>query len=188
MAGPGKLGRKVKTVEMYESESVRSPKGCLIHPNKTSGTARHVYILRYGSIPRKLEVCHHCDVPRCIADEHLFLGTHADNMHDAVMKGRTRHLEEMRHKFSRVKSQEERDKISLRARNRSPEVRLKHSLALLGRKRSKEQIEKTAAANRGKRRSLEVRRKMSEALLMAWKRRRAVETRTEVPGGQRSAP
>ena len=47
------------------------------------------WMLSNGEIPDKLHVCHSCDNRGCVRPDHLFLGTHTDNMQDRGSKGRT---------------------------------------------------------------------------------------------------
>lgn len=50
---------------------------------------RYAYVLEFGSIPTGLNVLHRCDNPSCCNPNHLWVGTVADNNHDAQAKGRS---------------------------------------------------------------------------------------------------
>jgi hypothetical protein len=49
------------------------------------------YQLYVEEIPDGLHVLHRCDNPGCVRPEHLFIGTHTDNMRDCENKARRVH-------------------------------------------------------------------------------------------------
>ena len=49
---------------------------------------RVMWELANGPIPEGMHVLHRCDVRNCVRPDHLFLGTHQDNMADMARKGR----------------------------------------------------------------------------------------------------
>lgn len=65
---------------------------------------RLAYELACGPIPAGLQVCHACDNRRCCRPDHLWLGTHADNLRDAVAKGRMHRGE--RHGHARLTAED----------------------------------------------------------------------------------
>lgn len=89
---------RIPTEKFHESYIPEALTGCWLWHGKmhTAGYglfAKHYahrlsYALHYGEFDKRLFVCHKCDVKTCVNPDHLFLGTHTDNMRDGHKKKR----------------------------------------------------------------------------------------------------
>lgn len=73
---------------LWEGATARYGYGHVRRGGKYISLHRLVWEETHGPIPGGLHVLHRCDVPACVNIDHLFLGTHFDNMRDIVAKGR----------------------------------------------------------------------------------------------------
>lgn len=88
--------------QRFLAKSVRHASGCLIwrgsryasgygsfwYAGKVRSAHRASWLIFRGEIPPGRYVLHRCDVRLCVRPEHLFLGTHQENMDDMAAKGR----------------------------------------------------------------------------------------------------
>ena len=95
--------RQVMTPEAIWHRCVKVESGCLEwqgaryglgyghakHDGKMCSVTRLLWTQLHGAIPTGYLVMHSCDNPPCCNVDHLFLGTHAENMADRNHKGRT---------------------------------------------------------------------------------------------------
>lgn len=87
-----KRGRKVSHMSSrcweWTGALNRSGYGQFAIAYKPHGAHRAAWIFANGDIPKGLHVLHKCDNPCCVRPDHLFLGSHSDNVQDAMNKGR----------------------------------------------------------------------------------------------------
>lgn len=81
--------KKTKTCWIWTGCKLKSGYGQIgRHGGPYYQTHRLSWIIANGPIPDNLQVLHRCDNPPCCNPDHLFLGTHDDNMKDKVIKNR----------------------------------------------------------------------------------------------------
>ena len=82
----------------WEWRGARNSRGygqILVNGKTTS--AHRVSFCIYRGEPGEMHVLHRCDNRGCVNPQHLFLGTHTDNMRDMTAKGRHGRYEGERH-------------------------------------------------------------------------------------------
>ena len=66
--------------------------GRINRDNKLVRLHREVWKDANGEVPSGKEICHKCDNPSCINLNHLYAGTHKQNMADKALRGRVKNM------------------------------------------------------------------------------------------------
>ena len=77
---------KTDTCWIWDSARTAAGYGDFTLEGQVRTAHRYSWELAHGPIPEGMFICHHCDNPPCVRPDHLFLGTHQDNMDDAKAK------------------------------------------------------------------------------------------------------
>jgi len=79
---------KTGTCWLWKDPDPSNGYGKFSYQGHVMGAHRASWLIHYGAIPDNLWVLHRCDVHACVRPDHLFLGTHDDNMADMTTKQR----------------------------------------------------------------------------------------------------
>lgn len=73
---------------LWTSTILRSGYGTMWYRGQTISAHRLSYQFYIGPVPERLHVLHLCDVKRCVNPEHLYAGTHQQNIQDRENRGK----------------------------------------------------------------------------------------------------
>lgn len=89
---PPPVGSQLSTpcLSFMGAKRPHSGHGHIREDGKMSAAHRVAYEAKHGPIPQGMVVIHLCDNPTCCNTDHLALGSQRENIHDSVLKGRTK--------------------------------------------------------------------------------------------------
>ena len=107
------LDRFMDKVELVDTGCYEWTAGCcgggygVFFIDRVSYRAHRIaWELLVGDIPEGKWVLHDCDNPKCVNPDHLYIGSHQDNVDDMVRRGRTvakltrQEVDEIRYKYA----------------------------------------------------------------------------------------